>query len=46
MAGKTCFMRTIGVNLLAAKTLHTCFAEVFEINTEFLFCPPFTREIT
>lgn len=33
MAGKTCFMRTIGVNLLAAKTLHTCFAEVFEINT-------------
>lgn len=33
MAGKTCFMRTIGVNLLAAKALHTCFAEVFEINT-------------
>lgn len=33
MAGKTCLMRTIGVNLLAAKALHTCFAEVFEINT-------------
>lgn len=34
MAGKTCFMRTIGVNLLAAKALHTCFAEVFEVDTQ------------
>lgn len=33
MAGKTCFMRTIGVNLLTAKALHTCFAEVFEMDT-------------
>lgn len=32
MAGKTCFMRTIGVNLLAAKALNTCFAEVFEVD--------------
>lgn len=29
MSGKTSFIRTIGTNLLAAKTLHTCFAEEF-----------------
>lgn len=34
MAGKTCFMRTVGINLLVAKALHTCFAEVFEIDTQ------------
>ena len=34
MAGKTCFMRTIGVNLLAAKALHTCFAETFEADLQ------------
>lgn len=34
MAGKTSFIRTIGVNLLTAKALHTCFAECFEMDMQ------------
>lgn len=34
MSGKTSFMRSIGINLLTAKTLHTCFATCFEIDTD------------
>ena len=33
MSGKTSFIRTIGINLLTAKVLHTCFARCFEIDT-------------
>ena len=29
MCGKTCFIRTIGVNVVAAKALNTCFAHAF-----------------
>ena len=32
MSGKTSFIRTIGINLLAAKTLNTCFAKNFTID--------------
>lgn len=32
MSGKTCFIRTIGINLLSAKVLNTCFARFFAIN--------------
>ncbi len=32
MSGKTSFIRTIGINLLAAKALNTCFARCFETN--------------
>lgn len=31
MAGKTSFIRAIGINLLAAKVLHTCFARTFDV---------------
>ena len=34
MSGKTSFIRTIGINLLTAKVLHTCFAQCFEIDTD------------
>lgn len=32
MSGKTSFIRTIGINLLTAKTLNICFAHSFEID--------------
>ena len=32
MSGKTCFIRTIGINLLSAKVLNTCFARIFTMN--------------
>ena len=34
MCGKTCFIRTIGLNLLAAKTLNTCYACSFAIHLD------------
>lgn len=36
MSGKTSFIRTIGINLLTAKVLNTCFARCFEIDTGLL----------
>lgn len=33
MCGKTCFIRTVGINILTAKALNTCWARVFA------FCP-------
>lgn len=36
MSGKTSFIRTIGINLLAAKVLDTCFARCFEIDTDLI----------
>lgn len=33
MSGKTCFMRTIAINLLTGKTINTCFAHGFSIDT-------------
>lgn len=32
MSGKTSFIRTIGLNLLSAKVINTCFAQHFSIN--------------
>lgn len=34
MSGKTCFMRTIAINLLTGKTINTCFAHGFSIDTD------------
>ena len=34
MSGKTSFIRTIAVNLLVGKVLHTCFAEEFRIHLD------------
>lgn len=34
MCGKTCFIRTIGLNLLAAKTLNTCYARSFAMHLD------------
>ena len=34
MSGKTSFMRTIAINLLTGKTINTCFAHGFSIDTE------------
>lgn len=34
MSGKTCFIRTIGINLLSAKVLNTCFARSFSLNMD------------
>lgn len=34
MSGKTSFIRTVGVNLLMAKALHTCCAEHFETSLD------------
>lgn len=31
MSGKTTFIRTIGINVLTALTIHTCFAEYFSL---------------
>lgn len=36
MCGKTCFIRTIGLNLLAAKTLNMCWAHSFAIHLDTL----------
>lgn len=33
MSGKTTFIRTLAINLLTAKTLNTCFAKEFRIDT-------------
>lgn len=35
MTGKTSFIRTIGINLLSAKVLHTCFASEFDLSLNF-----------
>ncbi len=32
MSGKTSFIRTVGINLLSAKVLNTCFAQHFSMN--------------
>ena len=34
MSGKTSFMRTIAINLLTGKTINTCFAHGFSIDTD------------
>ncbi len=34
MSGKTSFIRAIGLNFVAAKALHTCFARRFEMSTD------------
>jgi Mismatch repair ATPase (MutS family) len=34
MSGKTSFIRTIGINLLSGKVLHTCFARDFAISSK------------
>lgn len=34
MSGKTCLMRTIAINLLTGKTINTCFAHGFSIDTD------------
>lgn len=34
MSGKTCFIRTIGINLLCAKVLNTCFARHFAMELD------------
>lgn len=34
MSGKTCFIRAVGLNLLAAKVLNTCFARRFAMDSD------------
>ena len=35
MSGKTCFIRTIAINLMTAKALNTCFAHRYEMDSSF-----------